>query len=60
LIQKILKVRNMNSKDENKKEDWEMLGHEPVPGYRTAFYFAVLVAVIYLIVAFSSGGGAGH
>jgi len=50
----------MNSKDENKKEDWEMLGHEPVPGYRTAFYFAVLVAVIYLIVAFSSGGGAGH
>ncbi|WP_299980012.1 hypothetical protein [Desulfobacula sp.] len=49
----------MNSKDENKREDWEMLGHEPVPGYKTAFYLAVLVAVIYLTFAFSTGGG-GH
>ncbi|MBU8848011.1 MAG: hypothetical protein KOO65_06340 [Desulfobacterales bacterium] len=50
----------MISNDENKKEDWEMLGHEPVPGYKTAFYLAVLVAVIYLIFAFSTGGGVGH
>jgi hypothetical protein len=50
----------MNNKDENKNEEWEMLGHDPVPGYRAAFYCAVLIAVIYLIVAFSSGGGAGH
>jgi len=49
----------MNSKDENEKEDWEMIGHEPVPGYRTAFYFAIVVSVIYLIFAFSFGGGTG-
>lgn len=46
----------MTDKKKN-KEEWEMLGHDPVPGYRTAFYTAVLVAVIYLIVAFSGGGG---
>ena len=50
----------MNSKNENEKEDWEMIGHEPVPGYRAAFYFAIAVSVIYLIFAFSSGGGSGH
>jgi len=49
----------MNSKDEN-KEEWEMLGHDPVPGYRTALYLAVAIAVIYLIFAFSMGGGGGH
>ncbi|HSL60648.1 MAG TPA: hypothetical protein VK885_02610 [Desulfotignum sp.] len=41
------------------KDDWEMLGHDPVPGYKTAFYVAVLVSVIYLAAAFFSGGG-GH
>jgi|GEM_PF-410570 len=46
---------NNNDKD----CDWEMLGHDPVPGYKTAFYIAVLVSVIYLAVAFFSGGG-GH
>ncbi|WP_457551751.1 hypothetical protein [Desulfobacula sp.] len=50
----------MNSKDENKNNEWEMLGHDPVPGYKAAFYLAVLVAVIYLIFAFSTGGGGGH
>jgi len=59
LIQDFLKVRNMNNKDENENEDWEMIGHEPVPGYRTAFYFAIVVSVIYLIFAFSFGGGSG-
>ena len=37
-----------------------MLGHDPVPGYKTAFYVAVALSVIYLIYAFSMGGGAGH
>ena len=59
MIQKFLKVRNMNSKD-TKKDDWEILGHEPVPGYKTALYLAVLIAVIYLIFAFSMSGGGGH
>jgi len=49
----------MNSNNENNEEDWEVLGHEPVPGYTTAFYLAVVIAVIYLIFAFSMGGGTG-
>ena len=47
----------MTAEKENNNEEWEMLGHDPVPGYRTAFYIAVLISVIYLIIAFSSGGG---
>ena len=48
----------MNNKNKN-EEEWEMLGHDPMPGYKTAFYIAVTLAVIYLIYAFSSGFGAG-
>jgi hypothetical protein len=29
-----------------------ILAHEPVPGYRTAFYIALAVGVIYLVVVF--------
>ena len=47
----------MTSKNKNNTEEWEMLGHDPVPGYRPAFYIAVLISVIYLIIAFSGGGG---
>jgi hypothetical protein len=47
----------MTKKNTHMDEDWEMLGHDPVPGYKTAFYIAVLVSVIYLAVAFFSGGG---
>jgi hypothetical protein len=47
----------MSIKDKYDNDDWEMLGHDPVPGYKTAFYIAVLVSVIYLGVAFFSGGG---
>lgn len=36
-------------------EEWEMLGHDPVPGYRTAFYISIILSVIYLIIAFSGG-----
>ncbi len=50
----------MSIKDENKEDDWEILGHDPVPGYTTALYLAVVLAVIYLIFAFSMGGGGGH
>jgi hypothetical protein len=50
---------NHNRKEE-KDEKWETLGHEPVPGYKTAFYIAVAISVIYLILAFSIGGGGGH
>jgi len=57
---KFLKVRTMMIKDENKEDDWEILGHDPVPGYKTALYLAVVIAVIYLIFAFSMGGGSGH
>ncbi|MDZ7666885.1 MAG: hypothetical protein U5K27_16445 [Desulfotignum sp.] len=47
----------MTKKHTHTNDDWEMLGHDPVPGYKTAFYIAVLVSVIYLAVAFFSGGG---
>jgi hypothetical protein len=48
----------MNSKKDN-NEEWEMLGHEPVPGYKIAFYIAISLSVIYLIYAFWAGFGAG-
>jgi len=48
----------MNSK-KNNDDEWEMLGHDPAPGYKTAFYIAISLSVIYLIYAFSSGFGAG-
>ena len=38
----------MNAKNNN-EEEWEMLGHDSVPGYTTAFYIAIALAVIYLI-----------
>lgn len=49
--------KKMTKKNTRMDEDWEMLGHDPVPGYKTAFYIAVLVSVIYLAAAFFSGGG---
>jgi hypothetical protein len=50
----------MTQKNNADNQDWEMLGHDPVPGYKTAFYIAVLVSVIYLAVAFFSGGSLSH
>ena len=48
----------MNTENNN-EEEWEVLGHDPVPGYKTAFYIAISLAVIYLIYAFSAGFGTG-
>lgn len=48
----------MNEK-QDKEEEWEILEHHPVPGYKTAFYIAVALSIIYLIVAFSAGFGQG-
>ncbi len=53
-------IKDNPHKDNPNNEGWEMLGHDPVSGYKTAFYIAVLVSVIYLAVAFFSGGGGGH
>ena len=36
-----------------KKEEKMILSHEPVLGYRTAFYVAVAVGVIYLGIVFA-------
>ncbi|MBF0201612.1 MAG: hypothetical protein HQK66_09925 [Desulfamplus sp.] len=42
-------------------EEWEILGHEPVPGYKSAFYIAVALSVIYLIIAFTlDANGVSH
>ena len=50
----------MTANNKDKNEEWEILGHDPVPGYRAAFYFAVLVSVVYLIIAFSGLFGGHH
>lgn len=34
-------------------EEFEILDHAPVPGYRTAFHVIICLAVIYLIYVFS-------
>ena len=34
------------------KEEKMILAHEPVPGYRQAFYIALAIGVIYLVVVF--------
>ncbi len=34
------------------KQEKMILAHEPVPGYRQAFYIALAVGVIYLVIVF--------
>jgi len=36
-----------------KEQERMILDHEPVPGYRMAFYIALAVGVIYLIMVFT-------
>jgi hypothetical protein len=33
-------------------EEKMVLGHEPVPGYRTALYVAITIGLSYLAIAF--------
>lgn len=44
-------------KDEHRNADGELmeLKHDPVPGYRTAFYIAFAVGMLYLAVLFILG-----
>ena len=35
-------------------EEYEVLDHDEVPGYRTAFHIILAVAVIYFIYIFSN------
>lgn len=34
------------------KQGKMIMAHEPVPGYREAFYIALAVGVIYLVIVF--------
>ena len=43
---------SMTEGTDNNKEIME-LGHDPLPGYQTAFRIAVTVGALYLILAFS-------
>lgn len=36
------------------------LGHAPWPGYRTAFYLAFALGIVYLLLAFSGIFSGGH
>jgi hypothetical protein len=49
----------MKHKKASTEPEWEMIGHDPVPGYRTAFYVAVGISVIFLAAAFLFGGAFG-
>lgn len=44
------------------KEEYEILDHDEVPGFRTAFHIIIVVAVVYFIYIFANGGAhvAGH
>jgi hypothetical protein len=41
----------MKEKDEEIME----LGHDPVPGYRTAFYIIFAISFVYLAIIFFKG-----
>jgi len=47
----------------NQKGEIIVLGHEPWPGYRKAFYIFFALGILYLLLAFtgvlSHGGGHG-
>ena len=60
LINKSIGLIMKHNHKAKKDEELEILGHDSVPGYKTAFYIAVAISVIYLILAFSTGGGGGH
>ncbi len=38
-------------------QEFEILEHEPIPGYKTAFHIILGIAVVYLIYIFSQSGG---
>jgi hypothetical protein len=44
----------MQKEEKQKEEKREImeLSHEPVPGYRTAFYIVFLLGVLYLAIIF--------
>lgn len=37
------------------KSQWEMVAHEPVPGYRKIIHIVILLSSIYLIYIFAAG-----
>ncbi|MGM0644290.1 MAG: hypothetical protein ACQETC_10980 [Thermodesulfobacteriota bacterium] len=37
------------------EEQWEMVAHEPVPGYRRIFHIVILLSSIYLVYIFAAG-----
>lgn len=44
----------------NEKGEIEVLGHDPWPGYRTAFYVAFILGCFYLFLAFVGVFSHGH
>lgn len=41
-------------------EEKQILDHEPVPGYRTAFFVVAIIAVVYLIWIFCTATSFHH
>lgn len=44
----------------NEQGEIVVLGHNPWPGYRKAFYVAFALGTAYLLLAFSGLFGSGH
>lgn len=44
----------------NEKGEITVLGHNPWPGYRKAFYVAFVLGIGYLVLAFGGLFGGGH
>jgi hypothetical protein len=42
----------MSTQDANQKDEWEILQHGEVPGYRKTFHVILTLAVVYLIHIF--------
>ena len=40
----------MNKQNEHEGKEKMELGHEPVPGYKTAFFITITIGVLYLVL----------
>jgi hypothetical protein len=45
-------MTSLEAEPNNEKMEKMELTHEPIPGYRPAFYIAIAVSVLYLAVIF--------
>ncbi len=42
----------MSNKNKTTDGEWEILAHEALPGYKTAFHVIIVIAVLYFLHIF--------